>query len=208
MTKTLPTLKTSRLVLRPFTLADALDVQRLAGDRHVASTTLRIPHPYQDGIAEEWIGMHTDKFAKDEGISLAVTLLDVRTLIGAVGLEICKAHARAELGCWIGKPYWGKGFASEEAKALVDYGFKVAGLNRIYAHHLVRNPASGRVMLKIGMRHEGTLRQHTKKWAEGIYVRFEKDDQLVARAKYRNQGFQSGWHDGLPKRNQLASDVR
>ena len=44
--------------------------------------------------------------------------------------------------------------------------------------------------------------------AEGVYVRFEKDDQLVARAKYRNQGFQSGWHDGLPKRNQLASDVR
>lgn len=44
--------------------------------------------------------------------------------------------------------------------------------------------------------------------AEGVYVRFERDDQLVARAKYRKQGFQCGWHDGLPKRNQLASDVR
>lgn len=161
---TLPTLTTSRLVLRPFTLADALDVQRLAGDREVASTTLRIPHPYQDGMAEEWIGTHADKFAKDEGISLAVTLLDGGRLIGAVGLEICKAHARAELGYWIGKLYWGKGFASEAAKALVDYGFKMAGLNRIYAHHLVRNPASGRVMIRIGMRHEGTLHQHTKKW--------------------------------------------
>lgn len=162
--KTLPTLITSRLVLRPFTLADALDVQRLAGDRDVASTTLRIPHPYKDGMAEEWIRTHADKFARDEGTSLAVTLRDTGTLMGAVGLEICNEHSKAELGYWIGKPYWGKGFASEAAKALVDYGFQEAGLNRIYAHHIVRNPASGRVMLKIGMRHEGTLRQHTKKW--------------------------------------------
>lgn len=161
---TSPTLTSDRLVLRPFTLADAMEVQRLAGDRDVASTTLRIPHPYKDGMAEEWIGTHADKFAKGEGISLAVTLRDAGALVGAVGLEICKEHSRAELGYWIGKPFWGKGYASEAAKALVDYGFKVAGLNRIYAHHIVRNPASGRVMLKIGMRREGTLRQHTKKW--------------------------------------------
>jgi len=161
---TLPTLATDRLLLRPFTLADAQEVQRLAGDRDVASTTLRIPYPYKDGMAEEWIGSHTDKCAKGEGVSLAVTLRDAGTLVGAVGLEICKDHLRAELGYWIGKPYWGKGFATEAARALVGYGFEVLGLNRIHAQHLVRNPASGRVMIKIGMRHEGTLRHHTKKW--------------------------------------------
>jgi len=161
---TLPTLTTERLVLRPFTLADAPEVQRLAGDRDVASTTLRIPHPYKDGMAEEWIGTHTDKCAKGEGVSFAVTLRDAETLMGAVGLDICKDHLRAELGYWIGKPYWCKGFATEAARALVGYGFRVLGLNRIHAQHLVRNPASGRVMIKIGMRCEGTLRQHTKKW--------------------------------------------
>lgn len=161
---TLPTLTTNRLLLRPFQLSDASDVQRLAGDRDVASTTLRIPHPYKDGMAEEWIGTHADKFTKGEAVSLAMTLRDAGMLVGAVGLEICKEHSRSELGYWIGTPYWGQGYATEAAKALVEHGFQIIGLNRIYAHHIVRNPASGRVMLKIGMRHEGTLRQHTKKW--------------------------------------------
>jgi ribosomal-protein-alanine N-acetyltransferase len=169
---TLPTLTTNRLVLRPFKLSDAPEVQCLAGDRDVASTTLRIPHPYKDGLAEEWIGTHAEEFAKREGISLAVVLREGGTLVGAVGLEICKDHSRAELGYWIGKPYWGQGYATEAAKALVDYGFQVICLNRVFAHHLVRNPASGRVMLKIGMRHEGMLRQHTKRWEafEDVYV--------------------------------------
>lgn len=158
----LPILTTNQLVLRPFTLADAQTVQHLAGDRDVASTTLRIPHPYKDGMAEEWIGTHADKCAKGEGISLAVSLRDAGTLVGAVGLEICKEHSRAELGYWIGKPYWGKGFATEAAKALVEYGFQVVGLNRIYAYHVVRNPASGRVMHKIGMHHAVVEFSHPK----------------------------------------------
>ena len=161
---TLPTLQTERLLLRPFSLADAPEVQRLAGDRDVASTTLRIPHPYKDGMAEEWIGTHAEKFGSGKGISLAITLRTSETLLGAVGLEICREHSRAELGYWIGKPYWRQGFATEAAHALVNHGLHVIGLNRIYAEHLVRNPASGRVMIKIGMRREGTLRQHTKKW--------------------------------------------
>ena len=99
------TLTTERLVLRPFTLADAPEVQRLAGDRDVASTTLRIPHPYKEGMAEEWIGTHAEKYASGKGLSLAITLRSPGTLVGAVGLEICKEHSRAELGYWIGKPY-------------------------------------------------------------------------------------------------------
>lgn len=160
----IPSLITHRLLLRPFTPADAAEVQRLAGDREVASTTSRIPYPYKDGMAEEWISRHAESFAKGEGISLAVTLRDKGMLVGAVGLEICKNHSRAELGYWIGKPYWGHGFAAEAAGVLLNYGFRVLSLNRVYAQHLVRNPASGRVMLKIGMRHEGTLRQHLMKW--------------------------------------------
>ena len=151
---TLPTLATDRLLLRPFTLADAQEVQRLAGDRDVASTTLRIPYPYKDGMAEEWIGSHTDKCAKGEGVSLAVTLRDAGTLVGAVGLEICKDHLRAELGYWIGKPYWGKGFATEAARALVGYGFEVLGLDRIIGLAQPENVPSQRVLEKSGMTYE------------------------------------------------------
>ena len=71
---------------------------------------------------------------------------------------------RAELGYWIGKPYWGQGYCTEAARATLDFGFEQLGLNRIFAHHFARNPASGRVMQKIGMTREGRLRQHVKKW--------------------------------------------
>ncbi len=160
----LPTLVTDRLLLRPFTLADAPEVQRLAGNREVASTTLRIPHPYKDGMAEEWIATHAAKFARSEGISLAITLRATGMLVGAIGLEIFQEHSKAELGYWIGRDFWGQGLATEAARVLVNYGFQVVGLNRIQAQHLTRNPASGKVMAKVGMRHEGTLRDHRMKW--------------------------------------------
>jgi len=115
-------------------------------------------------MAEEWIGTHTDMFAKGEGVSFAITLRETKKLVGSIGLEISKEHSRAELGYWIGKLFWGQGFATEAARALLHHGFQVLNLHRIYAHHLTRNPASGRVMAKLGMSHEGKLRQHMMKW--------------------------------------------
>ena len=73
-------------------------------------------------------------------------------------------HARAELGYWIGKPYWRNGYATEAARAILQYGFGQLGLNRIHAGHFTRNPGSGRVMQKIGMTHEGHQPRHVKKW--------------------------------------------
>ena len=61
-------------VLRPFRTADADEVQRLAGDRAVADTTLNIPHPYEDGMAEKWISNHRDWFERGEQAVFAVTL--------------------------------------------------------------------------------------------------------------------------------------
>jgi len=168
-----PTLETDRLLLRPFTLADASVVQRLAGDRAIASTTLLIPHPYKDGMAEKWIRSHRKAFEKGK-ISWAITLRSDNTLIGAIGLNVNRDHLRAEVGYWIGKPYWNRGYCTEAARAVVRYGFDVLGLNRIEAHHFARNPASGRVLQKLGMKPEGCLRQSVKKWD-----RFE-DVQLYA----------------------------
>jgi ribosomal-protein-alanine N-acetyltransferase len=78
-----PTLTSDRLLLRPFTLADAPDVQRLAGDRDIASTTLNIPHPYEDGVAETWIGGHRERFDKGEQASLV-------SCIGGVDMGLTK----------------------------------------------------------------------------------------------------------------------
>ncbi len=166
-----PVVHTERLTLRPFTIADAPQVQHLAGERDIASTTLIIPHPYEDGMAEAWIGTHQADFAAGRSVILAITSRTEGTLMGSVGLIREPEHNRAELGYWIGKPFWNRGYASEAAKAMLDYAFGTLKLHRVYAYHYSRNPASGRVLQKIGMIHEGRLRQHTLKW--GV---FEDDD--------------------------------
>lgn len=162
--KDYPRLTTRRLLLRGFDPSDAARVERLAGDFAVADTTLEIPHPYLPGMAIEWFATHQPKFEAGEMIALAITGRESGELIGAVGLSIRQRFDRAELGYWIGKPYWGRGYCTEAAQAVVAYGFTQLGLNRIFAVHFRRNPASGRVMQKLGMKQEGLFRQHIKKW--------------------------------------------
>lgn len=165
MTNSIPTRETDRLVLRPFTIADARTVQLLAGQKEVAATTLAIPHPYEDGDAESWIATHQEQFQNGTGVTFAITLKSDRSLIGAISLmSIHTYYSRAELGYWIGVPYWNNGFCTEAAREMLRYAFTVLGLNRIYCTHFSGNPASGRVMSNIGMTHEGRLRQHVKKW--------------------------------------------
>jgi RimJ/RimL family protein N-acetyltransferase len=159
-----PVLETKRLRIRPFSLTDAPVVQKLAGDEAIAATTANIPHPYEDGMAEEWIASHQERFEKGEVVTFAITLRDEKTLIGAIGLEINQQHERAALGYWIGKPYWNRGYCTEASKAVVRFAFDEFKMLRIHATHFSSNRASGRVMEKIGMKHEGTLRRHIKKW--------------------------------------------
>lgn len=162
-----PSLETDRLLLRSFHLGDAPEVQRLAGDVDIASTTLEIPHPYEDGIAEEWISTHKERYDRGEFVCFAIVLKQSNTLIGSISLTIEPKHDRCELGYWIGKPYWGNGYCTEAANAIICFGFDVMKLNRIYSHHMIRNPASGRVLEKLGMNYEGYSRQHVKKF--GVY---------------------------------------
>lgn len=159
-----PIIETKRLRLRPFVLDDAPVLQCLAGERAIADTTLRIPHPYPDGAAEDFIRRAADKFAAGEGLNLAVSMRETGELIGSVGLAFRRDDANAEMGYWIATHAWGRGYATEAALALLRHGFEVLDLHRIYAHHFARNPASGRVLEKIGMKREGYLREHVRKW--------------------------------------------
>lgn len=154
-------LKTERLLLREFRMVDAPTVQRLAGKRDVARKTVNIPHPYNDGMAEAWIQRHRRIGETGELLTYAVTLKLDHAVIGAISLRIEKRNHLAELGYWIGKPYWNKGYCTEAARAVVDYGFDELALNRVQARHMTTNPASGRVMQKVGMKYEGTHRQAT-----------------------------------------------
>ena len=158
-----PVLQTVRLLLRPFALSDAADVQRLAGAWEVADMTLNMPHPYEDGMAEQWITGSLRLLASGEAIRYAVTLRDSGELIGGVGLVITPGHRRAEIAYWLGVSYWNQGYMTEAAGALVRYGFTEMGLHKVTASHFARNPASGRVMQKLDMTQEGLLRQDAHK---------------------------------------------
>jgi ribosomal-protein-alanine N-acetyltransferase len=170
--ESLPTRETPRLVLRPFSLDDAKVLQQLVGDREIADTTLNIPHPYEDGMAEAWIGTHQSAFDSHETVTLAIEERASTGLVGAIGMHIKLVNESAEIGYWIGREWWGRGYCTEAARAMLDYAFRDLGLNRVHASHLSRNPASGRVMQKLGMSHEGRLRQHVKKW--GVFEDIEK----------------------------------
>ena len=164
LTSPMPVLATERLRLRPFTLLDAPEIQRLAGAREVAAGTLRIPHPYPDGMAEAWVLSQRGSYERGEELALAIVRAADDALVGAIGLAFARDDGHAELGYWIGVPYWGLGYATEAARALVAYGFRSLGLQRIHARHFASNPASGRVLRKVGMTHEGRQRRHVRKW--------------------------------------------
>jgi [ribosomal protein S5]-alanine N-acetyltransferase len=164
------TIRTERLILRPFSLVDAPDVIRLASDKRVYESTLLIPHPYGEGTAESWISTHQAVFYEQGGAIFAICLTN-GPLIGAISLNRAGRFNRAELGYWIGSEYWNCGYCTEAVKAVLSYGFNDLGYHKISARHFVGNLASGRVMQKAGMVREGVLRDEVVK--DGRYIAVE-----------------------------------
>ena len=160
----LPTIATARLELRPFRPLDAPRVAELAGAREIADTTARVPHPYVQAMADDWIAGQAAEFERGAGVTFAITLRENGELVGAIGLGLEPELRSGVLGYWIGVPYWNRGYATEAARAVIGYGFGALDLERISATYFTRNPASGRVMEKTGMRHEGVLRRSARKW--------------------------------------------
>ena len=143
-------------------MADCDRLVDLLADRGVAENTLTIPHPYTMAHAEDWIGAQQENFDTGKSLNLAITL-DAE-LIGAIGLRFEPDHARAEVGYWVAAAYRGRGLAGEATAEVTRYALHDAGLHRVYASHFARNPASGRVLRKAGLAHEGVLRGHALKW--------------------------------------------
>jgi RimJ/RimL family protein N-acetyltransferase len=129
----------------------------------VAENTLSIPHPYTEADAEAWISQQPIAYKAGTAVNFALTRRD-HPLCGSVGLALNPNYNLADLGYWVGHPFWGQGYATEAATAVIAFGFSVLGLNRINATHFADNPASGRVMKKLGMVNEGYRPQYTLKW--------------------------------------------
>lgn len=169
-----PSLQTERLVLNQLQLEDIDTVVQLAGNENIARMTLNIPHPYEAEDAKWWITNSHRCFEEGTQYTFAIRQQRSAALIGAIGLILTPGHQRATVGYWMGEPYWNQGYTSEALGALLKYGFNELKLNKIYATHLLNNPASGKVMIRNGMIAEGTLMEH--------YV---KDGQYRSVKQYR-----------------------
>ena len=160
-----PRIETERLRLRPYRAADAEALHRLAGAREIADTMISIPHPFSIEAAHSWIANQAPAVASGASSHFAIELRRSTEFIGSCALrDVDAEHSQAELSFWIGAPWWGYGYASEAAAAVLHHGFRELQVNRIYAYHMVRNPASGAVLRRLGMKQEGVLRQRVRKW--------------------------------------------
>jgi [ribosomal protein S5]-alanine N-acetyltransferase len=145
------TIRTKRLTLRPFIEADARRIAYLAGEYDVAKMCGRVPHPYTMADAHDFIGLITHGWDSAREFSFAITA-PIDGLIGSCGvMRTDGGEAGAfELGYWLGRPYWGMGYASEAAQGVMDWARDQAGALTFAAGHYLDNPASGHVLRKLG----------------------------------------------------------
>ena len=144
-------------------MSDADKITEYCKDYLVSRWTQNIPYPYARKDAVKFIKDCAEKWKKD---SYTYAIDHEGKLVGMVVLNLRKDNI-AEIGYWLGRKYWGQGLTTEAAKLLVQEGFEKLKLHKIYATHHPKNKASGRVMQKLGMKYEGTLREHVK--AKGKY---------------------------------------
>lgn len=158
------------VLLRPFQAGDAPRVQALAGEREVAEATALIPHPYPDGAAMAWIAAQAGDWAHGREYTYAITLAGDGLLVGAIALRP-RATERENLGYWIGRRHWGRGYATAATRAVIALAFGLLDLDLLGASHLTRNPASGRVLEKCGLQLLRTERRNHRGAEEEFCVR-------------------------------------
>ncbi|MGD1880425.1 MAG: GNAT family N-acetyltransferase [Kiloniellaceae bacterium] len=173
-------LETRRLVLRPFTAADAEAVQDYVSLWEVARMTTRIAHPYPQGGSAEWIAGHATMRENGTEYSFAVTLKENGAVIGGASLRRSEP-GNLELGYVLTPAYWGQGLATEAAQALVVYGFEKLGAEALNSGHFADNPASGRVLEKAGFRANGIARH----WSEARQVFVDANRFLLTRESWQ-----------------------
>ena len=169
-------LESERLILRPPRPWDVQDMAVWLGDLDVSRMMARIPHPYTEEHAEEFLALPPDGrhvFAverKADGLFL-----------GMAGLHPAEdGLAPYELGYWLGKPFWGFGYATEAAQRLVNHAFDGLDQTTVHAGWFYDNPASGRVLAKLGARHNGSAMRDCRARGRSILCH----DMLLTRADF------------------------
>jgi RimJ/RimL family protein N-acetyltransferase len=154
-------LKTARLILRPPETRDAATFAALLFDYDVSKNLSSAPYPYWIGDALELISKSAAGRAAGENYTFAIARKDDSYAMGTIGVG--RKNDKYSLGYWLGRAYWGKGYATEAGRAIVPFGFDAFLPERIFADHYTYNPASGRVLMKLGFLPTGEIREHHSK---------------------------------------------
>jgi RimJ/RimL family protein N-acetyltransferase len=142
-------LDTERLRLRPPTLADVKAIARLANDRRIAENARRLPHPYVPDDAVEFV-----RAIANDNREMAFLIEINHTPIGMIGTD-WRTPDGPELGYWLGVEHWGQGFATEAARAVIDFTFEEFEVEQLIAGARVANPASRNTLEKCGFQWSG-----------------------------------------------------
>ncbi len=152
-------LETDRFILKPISEEDAEEIYQNVKDHDIARWLINLPHPYPEDGAIKYIREARELMKKGLSYELPIRSRSTGELIGVMAiLKVDRKNRNGELGYWIAKKHWNSGFATEAGLRALEFGFEVLNLERIYAKYYPENKASGRVMEKLGMKYEGTMR--------------------------------------------------
>ncbi len=163
-------LESERLILRPARPADITAMAVWLGDYDVARMLARVPYPYGEEDAENFV-------AKAEPYRFVIQRKQDGLFLGMIGIH---PEDDYEFGYWLGRPFWGLGYATEAARRLVTYAFVELDRPTVHAGWFYDNPASGNVLAKLGARHNGSRMRESR--ARGVKVLCH--DMLLTRADF------------------------
>jgi len=182
-------INTERLALRPIVESDAQKIATFAGDIDVARMTSTMPHPYPVMSAEFFIMTNRENRRRGLCYNYAITQSTNNDLMGVVGLFKRGSEAALELGYWIGKPFWSYGYTTEACQALIKEAKTSLGVTRIVAGVFVDNPASIKVLTKLGFKSSETY----ENWFS--MARMEKAKGINLTLEFSSSGYISPLHE-------------
>ena len=174
-----PVLQSTRLRMRPFSLDDIPEVNRLVGDYDVATPLIAVDYPYTEDDARRWILRHRPGYEVGGALNFAVEQREDGALVGFIGIG--GNDSEAGMGYWYGRSFWGNGYATEAGRTTLAFGFEELLLQRVKASHLSSNGASGRVLQKMDMRFIGRNPHYYPKWGKHC----DKDEYAITWAGYQ-----------------------
>lgn len=169
-------LEGTRILLRPIVLSDAEDMYEYASDEE----TVRFVFEKHQNVEETRKNI-ANYFMKEPLGKYAIVLKETKKMIGTIDIRLKEEKNSAEIGYTLNKDYWGNGYITEAGKMILELGFETLGLERIFAYHDSENPLSGKVMKRLGMTYEGTLRKNRinkNRYIDDVHYSVLKQDYL------------------------------